>query len=156
MSSTPISSVTSLLGKISERQEFVSNLDCLVTYLIKKAPELLPAGHKIVVIPVVVGNDGRSMNAVGASIHYVFTDAEKSTVGVCGIIVLRSITLHFNRARHEKRVWAPHSVRFSQENQVEILNWTPHNAILSRIHPLETGRYAAVRTCPTQCKRNFY
>ena len=72
---------TILRDKTSKRQEFIFYLDRLATYLIEKALEFVPAGHKIVTTPVGVEYDGRSINTVGAPIHCVFTNAKKGTIG---------------------------------------------------------------------------
>lgn len=64
---------TTLRDKTSKRQEFIFNIDRLATYLIERALEFVPTGHKTVTTPVEVEYNGRSINT-----------------GVCGVTILRS------------------------------------------------------------------
>lgn len=64
---------TTLRDKTSKRQEFIFNIERLAGFLIEKALEFVPAGHKTVTTPVGVEYNGRSINT-----------------GVCGVTILRS------------------------------------------------------------------
>ena len=55
---------TTLRDRTSQRREFIFNVDRLATFLIEKALEFVPAGHKTVKTPVGIEYDGRSINTV--------------------------------------------------------------------------------------------
>ena len=66
---------------MTERQEFIFNVDRLATYLIGKALEFIPTGRKTVTTPTDVEYDGGSMTKVGAHTRCVSTPTEQDTLG---------------------------------------------------------------------------